>query len=294
MVTALKPSSTAVTVSSFAPWLAIALSLAVAAASLFSGNAIVDFLLGGSAGDDLATAIARRAVVYLFLFSPLYAFALIATFGWEQRIRRNSGVSLVSSLATGGGIGLFAFASSLLLVFIAGVVRPGTEAAGAKVLGIIFAGGLTTWQAGGEEWFFRGWLQPVLTRSWGTLPGIAAAAVAFTIPHAFLQMPSGLALLNTFLAGCVFGAIAFATGRISSAIAAHAMWNWLEQSVAGLTPNPGVDSLSSVVDLDLAGPSLISGAQDGLTGSVATTLVLAVSFAALAAFVTRRINSRDH
>jgi membrane protease YdiL (CAAX protease family) len=280
--------------SNVAPPIAIALALIVAAASLFGGSVVASLLLGPASGNDLVAAIAQRAVLYLFLFAPLYAFAFIAIFGWEQRIQQKFALPLGSALAAGGGIGLVLFAGTLLLAFVAGVIRPGASTSGASALGIIFAAGLTVWQAGAEEYLFRGWLQPILTRSWGALPGIIAAAVAFTIPHAFLQLPSGLALFNTFLAGCVFGAIALTTGRVSSAIAAHAVWNWLEQSVAGLTPNPGVDSLSSVVDLDLVGPSLISGGQDGLTGSIATTLVLGLSFAALAALTMRRINSRGY
>jgi CAAX protease family protein len=295
LVSTLKPQSPAVAAAAFTPWAAVALSLAVMAASLFGGNAIAGLLLGGPAGDDLITAIARRAVIYLFLFSPLYAFAFIAHYAFnQQQTPQRYRLSVATSLLIGCAIGLTAFAITLALAFFAGVVRAGSATAGASIAGIVFAAGLTVWQAGAEECLFRGWLQPVLTKSWGALPGIAVAALAFATAHAFLESPSPLAMFNTFLAGCVFGAIVWLTGRVSSAIAAHATWNWVEQSIAGLTPNPGVDSLTSVFDLDLAGPSLISGAGDGLTGSLATTVILAVTFAALAAVGVSGIRARDH
>lgn len=267
-------------------WFAVVLALIVSAVALLGGNALAGVLLTGPASDDLITAIARRTVVYLFLFAPLYAFAFVANHAFDQQpVYRRSQFSIAAGLLTGGGIGALAFGVTLALTFAAGVVRVGNTTAGANIAGIVFAAVLTIWQAGAEEWLFRGWLQPVLTKAWGALPGIAVGALAFAAAHVFLELPSALAIFNTFLAGCVFGAIAVVTGRVSAAIAAHAAWNWVEQSVAGLTPNPGVDSLTSIFDLDLAGPVLMSGAEDGLTGALTTTLVLALIFATLAAII---------
>lgn len=278
----------------FSPWLAIALALIVCGCALLGGNALASALLVMPSSVDVTTAIARRTVFYLFLFAPLYTFALIANRAFDQppAVSRRSS-SLVIGLFVGSSTGAAAFALALALAFFAGVVRPGTVTASANIAGILFATILTVWQAGAEECLFRGWLQPLLTRAWGAFPGITVTGLAFAAAHLFLQLPSGLAIFNTFLAGCVFGAIAYLTGRVSSAIAAHATWNWLEQSVTGLTPNPGVDALTSFFDLDLAGPKLIAGAEDGLTGSVATTLILAVVFAGLSAAIYGR-EARNH
>lgn len=292
--TTVSHESQSATRTAVSPWLAVVLALVVCGIALLGGNALAGLLLAPPASNDLVAAIARRSVVYLFLFAPLYAFALVAHHAFDHappHARRSS--SLAVGLLIGCGIGAVAFALTLALAYFAGVVRPGTGAAGANIAGILFAAVLTVWQAGAEEWLFRGWLQPLLTRAWGALPGIAIAALAFAVAHIFLQVPSALAIFNTFLAGCVFGAIAYLTGRVSSAIAAHATWNWIEQSVTGLTPNPGVDALTSFFDFDLAGPKLIAGAEDGLTGSIATTLLLAVTLAALAAVIFGR-DARNH
>jgi hypothetical protein len=74
----------------------------------------------------------------------------------------------------------------------------------------------------------------------------------------------------------VFGLLAMRTGGLWAPFAAHWAWNWGEQSVAGATPNPGIDSLGALFDLDLSGPALLSGGADALNGAISTTVVLGI------------------
>jgi hypothetical protein len=75
----------------------------------------------------------------------------------------------------------------------------------------------------------------------------------------------------------LFGLLALRTGGLAAPIAAHFGYNWAEQSIFGLTPNPGVDAMGSVFNFDLAGVPIFSGGPDELNGSISVTLTLGIS-----------------
>jgi len=101
-----------------------------------------------------------------------------------------------------------------------------------------------------------------------------ATSALFAAAHALGRPAGGLALVNDTLAGVAFGLLAFRSGGLLAPFAAHFAWNWAEQSLFGLTPNPGVDPLGSLSDLDLVGPTLLSGGRDELNGAIAATAAL--------------------
>jgi membrane protease YdiL (CAAX protease family) len=133
----------------------------------------------------------------------------------------------------------------------------------------------------GEEFFFRAWLQPLLVRSWGIPLGLAVTSILFGLVHVFSRGVPLVVLVNVTLAGAFFGLIALRTGGLAAPFAAHWAWNAIEQCGFGLVPNPGFDSMGTFIDLDLVGPTLLSGGSDGLNGSLGTTVVLVVCVVAL-------------
>jgi uncharacterized protein len=135
-------------------------------------------------------------------------------------------------------------------------------------------------QATSEEVFFRGWLQPVLTRAWGFL-GILVTAAAFAALHLIAAAGAAVSVLNLFLGGLLFGLLADRYGGIASAIGAHFTWNWAEQLLLGLDPNPGLGSFGAVANLDLVGSRWWGGSAEGLNASVAMTFALAILLAPL-------------
>lgn len=74
-----------------------------------------------------------------------------------------------------------------------------------------------------EERIFRGLLQEVLVRRYGTTYGIFAASIAFALAHADVHR---VALHQTVLLGLGFG-VARAEGGVLAAIVAHATWSLL-------------------------------------------------------------------
>lgn len=125
-----------------------------------------------------------------------------------------------------------------------------------------------------EEIYFRGWIQPVLTRVFGPAAAIVATSLAFAALHFAARVAqTPVSLLNIALAGLLFGLLAWRTGGLMAPMAAHCAWNWMESLGLGLFPNPGVDP-TAIIDLDLTGPALWGGSAEGLNASLAVTFVL--------------------
>ena len=76
-----------------------------------------------------------------------------------------------------------------------------------------------------EELAFRGFLQPLLVRSLGTVPGILAAAVPFGLLHFQEYGNSWKHVLLISLAGAAFGWMRHATGSTKAATIMHGAYN---------------------------------------------------------------------
>jgi uncharacterized protein len=258
--------------------LVLALALLVGAGAVAGGRAAAGPL--ASALRLQASPLGREAAADLCIFLPLWALAALGG-AWEGRAtwRRGGGGA---DAGLGLGLGLILYGGAVLLAAGVGVVAGGREGGGAGALGGVLAGLLlTAFQAGAEEAVFRGWLQPLLCARWGVWVGLLAASAAFAALHLVAGERSPMALLNLLLGGIVFGLLALRSGGLWAPFAAHLGWNWLEASVLGLEPNPGVGATGSLLDLDLVGSGLWSGGADAMNGSLAMTLVLAAAASGL-------------
>ncbi len=138
-----------------------------------------------------------------------------------------------------------------------------------------------------EEIYFRGWIQPVLTRAFGPAAAIAATSLAFAALHFAAGVAhTPVSVLNIALAGLLFGLLAWRTGGLMAPMVAHCAWNWMESLGLGLFPNPGVDP-TAIIDLDLTGPALWGGSAEGLNASLAVTFVLVAFCVPLALWQSR-------
>jgi hypothetical protein len=88
--------------------------------------------------------------------------------------------------------------------------------------------------------------------------------------------------VNLFLGGVLFGLLALRSNGLTAPVAAHFVYNVVEQSLFGLSPNPGAGVFGTVVDLDLRGQSLWGGSAEGLNASAALCVGLAAAIAPLA------------
>ena len=213
------------------------------------------------------------------LFAPLLVLALVGARLTGVRAMapgRRTGAGLGIGLAIGvGGICLAAG-----YAWLAGTVSRG-DGAGASLLPMIWSTVLVLLQAGSEEVYFRGWLQPVLARSWGGAAAALVSAGAFALLHIIGGTSDPLSIANLFLGGLLFGLLTLRAGGIAAAVAGHFAWNWAEQALFGLIPNPGVSSFGSIMDFELVGASIWGGSEEGLNASLAMTVVLAAFIAPL-------------
>lgn len=173
----------------------------------------------------------------------------------------------------GLAIGLSGLLLAATFAAIAGVLHSAAGAASAGLL--IWATALILLQSGSEEVFFRGWLQPLLVRSWGGA-GVVVTAIVFAALHLLGPTRSIVSVANLFLGGLLFGLLAQRYQGLASAIGGHFAWNCAEQLLLGIDPNPGVGSFGSIWNADLVGNSWWGGSSEGLNASIAMTFALAI------------------
>ena len=259
-------------------WLALVISVLTVALAMLVGPAVDDRIAGfePARAPAYGAVLADRLWADACILTPLLVVAAVMVRAVERRpaLRATVAPAAAASLGAAGGVVAFLLALSLCAAF--GGVTRGADSSpfGHRLLGAALSAPIIVLQAGAEEYFFRGWLQPVLAARWGPWVGLAAASILFAAAHTLGRPIGALAVLNDTLAGVAFGVLALRTGGLVAPIAAHWGWNWTEQGVAGATPNPGVDPLGSLFDLDLRGPRLLSGGVDEMNGSICATVAI--------------------
>jgi membrane protease YdiL (CAAX protease family) len=229
-------------------------------------------------GARLPAPGSATAMALLDAGSGCVLFGVLAVCGWigGRRVvprdtligpRPGKMLGLGAALGAGGLLSAFAYA------WLGGAVVPG---AGAAVRpGLLLVGlSATVVQAGGEELFFRGWVQRRLAADWSPVAGLLVTAIVFAALHLLGGARASWSLANLLLGGVWFGLLAQRTGGVMAPAAAHILWNASEQLLLGLDPNPGVGSYGALFDRDLAGRAILGGSDEGLNASVAVTLVL--------------------
>lgn len=221
-------------------------------AVLFGGMILVALILGRLMGVN-ALQMGRRPLLALPLGAAIGAVGLLAALGY---------VALSGALTAGQGGGA-GFAMILWGLAIIGV------------------------QAGAEEIYFRGWLQPVLQRAWGATIAVLLTATAFAGLHIMGGARAPISLLNLLLGGLMFGLLALRGQGIAAALGAHIAWNATEQLAVGLDPNPGIGSFGAAIDYELVGRALWGGSEEGLNASIAMTFALLAIVVPLVMIVRR-------
>jgi membrane protease YdiL (CAAX protease family) len=214
------------------------------------------------------------------IFMPLLLIALFAA-----RLSGGNALALgrkpLATIGSGLLIGIAGVVGAIGYAWLAGTLDRAPQQATA-IDTILWGSGVVLFAAAVEEIYFRGWLQPVLARSFGVPVAILLSALAFAALHVMGGARSPTTLVNLFLGGLLFGLLAARGGGIAGAVAAHFAWNWSESIALGLDPNPGVGSFGALIDLELGGAALWGGSEEGLNASLAMSLTL---FALLVPFL---------
>lgn len=252
--------------------LVLAASILLCALVVFFGPAAAERLLPllGAAQQENYPAI--ETLFASVIFGSLLIFALVG--GRLSKVNPlRIGRKPALMLPIGALIGLIGVFASASYAWLAGTLTYGPGSTGNVGL-LLWGTAVILFGAAVEEIYFRGWLQPILIRHFGVPFAVLLSALAFATLHVMGGARSPTTLVNLFLGGLLFGLLAARAGGLAGAIAAHFTWNWSEQIVLGLDPNPGVGSFGAWLDLDLAGPALWGGSEEGLNASLAMTLTL--------------------
>ena len=251
----------------FKPLIVLAAAIGICVLVIWLGPYLAEAILSDEAGDAVA-----ETVFTIVIFGGLLAFAILGA-----RLSGVRALRMGPKPGTDTGIGLAIGVTGVLVAagygWLAGTLSQ--LPAGPSPSLLLWGTLLVLLQAGSEEVYFRGWLQPVLAERWGAAAGVIVAAIAFALLHVIGGARSPLTILNLFLGGTLFGLLTLYRGGIAAAVAGHFAWNWTEQMVLGLHPNPGVSSFGAMLDLELAGATVWGGSEEGLNASAAMTLALA-------------------
>jgi uncharacterized protein len=232
---------------------------------------IIDALTKGGTITDIITL---EIAATLIIFGGLFVIALIAR--WLVRFppsatKTAAGVAIGLGLMLGVGGQSYAVFATWLANHLADPINP---AARGTILMLLGGSALLLFQTAAEEFFFRGWLQPAIAKHGGPIIGIGGAAIAFSLLHVYGGTSNPMSIVNLALGGTFFGLLAWRTGGLAAPMAAHFAWNWSEQVLFGLDPNPGVATFGALTDHDIIGSALWGGSEEGLNSSLAITFVL--------------------
>lgn len=224
----------------------------------------------GEAGQENYPALETIAVIVIY--GGLLLFALVgASISRVNPLRL--GRRPLRMAAVGAAFGLCGLGAAAAYALVAGALGDGESAPTGPGL-LLWGSLLILFMAAAEEIYFRGWVQPVLSARYGAAAGVLLSALAFAALHLMGGARSPTSIINLFLGGLLFGLLALRGGGIAAAVAAHFTWNWSEQIVLGLDPNPGVGTFGAIVNYDLSGAALWGGSDEGLNASIAMTIAL--------------------
>jgi uncharacterized protein len=255
----------------------------VCALILWGGGQLSGRAISALFGNAPSSAAMDETIASIMIFGLIFGAGVVggAVSGFNAaRLGPRAGLRMFE----GGAIGLVGFLIATALAGIAGVLHRAHGGSGAGLF--LWGTALILFQAGSEEVFFRGWMQPVLVQSWGA-PGVVVTAIAFALLHLIGGAAAAVSVLNLFLGGLLFGVLAARFNGIAAAFAAHFSWNWAEQLVLGLDPNPGNGSFGSILNFDLVGSTWWGGSGEGLNASIAMTFALAIILVPLLIFAAR-------
>jgi CAAX protease family protein len=174
-------------------------------------------------------ALIAQSVTYVLAFSALallfrvqYQRPFWQSVGWTG-FRLNPLWVVICGLATAVGVALV----SLVLETPATSNRITEMLRDPKSVVVVALFGLTLGPLA-EELIFRGFLQPLLVRSLGAVPGVFAAAIPFGLLHFQEYGNSWRHALLISLAGSAFGWMRHRTGSTQASTLMHASYNALE------------------------------------------------------------------
>jgi uncharacterized protein len=227
--------------------------------------------------------------------STLFLFVLtfLLSYIFRRWIDRKSFVSLGFNLE---GHGREAIAGGMLAIFIVGASSLLLKWTGhLKWMDIIFdpnalflAFGTIVLIAFYEELIFRGYILNNLMDSFPKWLALLISALLFMLFH--WTSLGFFPLLTTLIMGLILGLNYLYTRNLWFSICFHILWKFLEGPILGFSSD---ESFQSLLQTDLNGDENITGAANGLEGSVFLVAVSLLSLVALYLFLQKKLNPQS-
>jgi membrane protease YdiL (CAAX protease family) len=267
------------------PFMVILFVSLVPAISAILGLPIISFGLSlKDSWPDLGLTL-YLAGSFLFIFFLIWLWLRFM----ERRPLWTTGMKrpIIKPYLRGLGIGALLFVSVILLLSLLGFLEMENSSPG-QMWWITLGGTvlvLVGWaiQGAAEEILIRGFLMPILSIHWQPAIGVIFSSLFFSALHLLNPNITLISVLNLFLFGLLTALYALWEGGLWGVFAIHAIWNWAQGNIFGLSVS-GLDLHSSILfDLVEAGPNWVTGGHFGPEGGVIVTLILLSGIGALVA-----------
>jgi membrane protease YdiL (CAAX protease family) len=226
---------------------------------------------------------AAQVTMLVLGFAPVIALL----WGWialyERRPFWTVGLESTGALGKvtrGALMGLVAFSALVGLLALTGSVAVDQRTGRPGLRNTLFpVAMLLAWSVQGpaEEILLRGWLMPVIGAKHRPWLGIVLSSLTFAAFHGLNLSVTPLALLNLFLSGLLFSAIALREGGLWGACAFHATWNWVQGNGFGFEVSGTPPTGGALFDLAARGPRIWTGGSFGPEGGLAATVVIVIA-----------------
>lgn len=233
-------------------------------------------------------------IVLLALSALLGLAAILYCTKFEKRSLRSMGLTRPHALrhyGSGALFGAVSFSAAFGLTALLGGVRlEGVNPLGSVWPMLLLMLAAFVVQSAGEELLLRGYFMTSLSKNARLPASIFVSSIVFGLLHISNPGAGPAAFANVALVGVVLGLYILLTGDLWGACGYHALWNFFQSSVFGISVS-GIDLGTSLFRVSVTGQNkLLTGGEFGLEGSLCTTMILLVQIAALVWFLYRRPN----
>lgn len=195
---------------------------------------------------------------------------IVRVVGRRKQVTELAAGRAIPELAAGLLIGVVLMSAVIGILALLGMYRvEGLGTVGGVVAGLAVGIGPGVM----EEVLFRGFALRLVDRWTGTVPALAITAIFFGLAH--LGNPDATvfgAVAIMVEAGILLGAAYLLTGRLWLAIGIHAAWNFTLGGIYGAEVS-GSGRSAGLLRSTISGPSLLTGGEFGVEGSLITILV---------------------
>jgi membrane protease YdiL (CAAX protease family) len=232
---------------------------------------------------NMQQTVLNQFLILVGAFLPFFLLIWIWLWLFERRPLWSTGMErpFLKKYFRGLLWGLLMFTVVVILLALFGFLIPEAPLlSGLNPLAIasvlfVFLGWMV--QGAAEELLARGFLLPVIGVRWGPLAGIVISSLFFALLHLSNPHVDFLSLLNLALFGFFAAIYTLYDGGLWGVFAIHAIWNWAQGNLYGLSVSGLEISGGILLDLVENGPDWLTGGFFGPEGGLVVTVVLIIS-----------------